>query len=45
MYNIHAETRTHAAAGTANEYGLSLAAQDPPDLVLLDINLPGIDGL
>jgi len=31
------------AAGDA-EAGLKLIEQDPPDLVLLDINLPGMDG-
>ncbi len=31
------------AAGDA-ETGLKLIEQDPPDLVLLDINLPGMDG-
>lgn len=31
-------------AGTAHE-GLALVRQEPPDLVLLDIGLPGLDGL
>ena len=31
-------------AGTAEE-GLDMAAELAPDLVLMDINLPGIDGL
>lgn len=33
-----------SAAGSAED-GLSLAQSDPPDLVLLDIGLPGMDGL
>lgn len=30
---------------TSAERGIELAKQDPPDLILLDIGLPGIDGL
>ena len=30
---------------TTAEKGLSLAARHPPDLVLMDIALPGMDGL
>jgi two-component system response regulator MprA len=32
-------------SATSGEEGLDLAASDRPDLVILDINLPGIDGL
>ena len=32
-------------AATSGEEGLRLAAEAPPDLVLLDLQLPGIDGL
>jgi DNA-binding response OmpR family regulator len=35
--------RAHAAASA--EEALSLVQRDPPDLVLLDIGLPGMDGL
>jgi CheY-like chemotaxis protein len=34
--------RLHTAA--SGEAGLALAAAEPPDIVLLDIHLPGIDG-
>jgi two-component system cell cycle response regulator DivK len=32
------------AAATTGELGLASAASEPPDLVLLDLQLPGIDG-
>lgn len=32
------------AAATTGELGLASAANEPPDLVLLDLQLPGIDG-
>jgi two-component system, cell cycle response regulator DivK len=32
------------AAGTAED-GITLAVSEPPDLVLMDLQLPGIDGL
>jgi len=35
----------HASAAANAEDALSLARQSPPDLVLLDIGLPGMDGL
>lgn len=31
-------------AATSGEEGLSVAEADPPDLVLMDLQLPGIDG-
>ena len=31
-------------AATSGEEGLRVAEQDPPDLVLMDLQLPGIDG-
>ena len=31
-------------SATSGEDGLRLAAEDPPDLVLMDLQLPGIDG-
>jgi two-component system, cell cycle response regulator DivK len=31
-------------AATSGEEGLRLAAEQPPDLVLMDLQLPGIDG-
>jgi DNA-binding response OmpR family regulator len=35
----------HASAAASAEDALALARQSPPDLVLLDIGLPGMDGL
>jgi len=35
----------HASAAANAEDALSMAKQNPPDLVLLDISLPGMDGL
>lgn len=35
----------HVRSYDRGESGLDAVAEDPPDLVLLDINLPGIDGL
>ena len=35
----------HASAAASAEGALALAQQSPPDLVLLDIGLPGMDGL
>jgi two-component system cell cycle response regulator DivK len=34
----------HVIAANSGEEGLSAAADDPPDLVLMDLQLPGIDG-
>lgn len=31
-------------AATSGEEGVSLATREPPDLVLMDLQLPGIDG-
>src|SRR5258707_9219700 len=39
------EAGFHANAAANAEDALSLARQNPPDLVLLDIGLPGMDGL
>ncbi len=41
--SLAAEGYRVAEAGTGEE-GLRLAAQQPPDLVILDLGLPGIDG-
>jgi DNA-binding response OmpR family regulator len=43
-YTLDRAGYTTRTAGTANE-AITLARQSPPDLVLLDIGLPGIDGL
>jgi CheY-like chemotaxis protein len=41
-----AATMGHAARTAASaEEGLRLAGESPPDLILLDVRLPGIDGL
>jgi CheY-like chemotaxis protein len=34
-----------ATAASDGESGLALAAQEPPDGVLLDVEMPGIDGI
>jgi DNA-binding NarL/FixJ family response regulator len=44
MVNETAGFRTVACVATAERF-LSLIADTPADLVLMDINLPGIDGL
>ena len=35
----------HASTAANAEDALSMAKQNPPDLILLDIGLPGMDGL
>jgi CheY-like chemotaxis protein len=35
----------HVRAATTAEEGLVLARDDPPDLVVMDIGLPGMDGI
>lgn len=34
----------HVIEAQSGEEGLRIAAEDPPDLVLMDLQLPGIDG-
>lgn len=34
----------HVTEARSGEEGLQVAQQDPPDLVLMDLQLPGIDG-
>ena len=34
----------HVTEASSGEEGLKVAEQDPPDLVLMDLQLPGIDG-
>ena len=43
-YNLE-QAGFHASAAANAEDALALARQKPPDLVLLDIGLPGMDGL
>src|SRR5574341_1073039 len=40
-----AQNGYHAATATSAREGLALIEQDPPDLILLDIGLPDLDGL
>jgi DNA-binding response OmpR family regulator len=40
-----AQNGYRATAATSAHEGLALIAQDPPDLILLDIGLPDLDGL
>jgi CheY-like chemotaxis protein len=34
----------HVIQATSGEEGIALASEQPPDLILLDIQLPGMDG-
>lgn len=43
-YNL-AKVGHHVTGVTTGEAGLKAARSDPPDLVLLDLMLPGVDGL
>jgi DNA-binding response OmpR family regulator len=42
MFEVHGHVIDFASDGRS---GLALALEDPPDVVVLDIGLPGIDGL
>jgi DNA-binding response OmpR family regulator len=44
-YNLEREGPFQVATAADGEAGLEEAARRPPDLVLLDLNLPGMDGL
>ncbi len=44
-FNLETEGGFRARTAVDAESGLELALADPPDLVLLDLNLPGMDGL
>jgi DNA-binding response OmpR family regulator len=44
-YNLEKEGLFAVAAARDGETGLRQALEAPPDLVLLDLNLPGIDGI
>ncbi len=44
-WNITKETEYEALVATSGETGLELIERCKPDLVLLDIMMPGIDGL
>ena len=43
-FNLEQTGYRTSTAGSAED-GLNLARRDPPDLILLDIGLPGMDGL
>ncbi len=44
-FNLEQQGGYHVRTGASAEDGLALAARERPDLILLDIGLPGMDGL
>ena len=44
-YNLEKEGGYAVATAADGETGLRMVSQKPPDMVILDLNLPGLDGL
>jgi DNA-binding response OmpR family regulator len=44
-YNLEREGRYAVSTSLDGESGLRAARENPPDLILLDLNLPGLDGI
>ncbi|MBI1747433.1 MAG: response regulator transcription factor [Acidobacteria bacterium] len=44
LYNLERQGKFQAIIATSGEAGLRLALEKPPDLIILDINLPEING-